>query len=63
MKAFADWQTRCAESGKLRYRNRRDADHVVAGMDRDGMHRERALRSYECPYCHGWHLTSKPKRY
>lgn len=48
--------TRCRH-GKRRYFTRLDAEVVLAGLRRDPARREK--RSYECPACHGWHLTSK----
>ncbi|WP_446223325.1 hypothetical protein ACTWPB_27135 [Nocardia sp. IBHARD005] len=46
--------TRCA-GGKRRYFNRGDAELVLANL---GPQRQEK-RSYECPGCHGWHLTSQ----
>ncbi len=47
--------TRCPH-GKRRYYTRLDAEVVLVGLRRDPARREQ--RSYECPTCHGWHLTS-----
>lgn len=44
---------------KKRYETEMDAmarvnmSKLIAGV---------SLRAYKCPYCDGWHLTSKPKR-
>lgn len=46
--------TRCAD-GKRRYFNRGDAELVLANLGPQC----REKRSYECPGCHGWHLTSQ----
>ncbi|MGS2809901.1 hypothetical protein [Nocardia sp. MW-W600-9] len=43
--------------GKRRYFTRLDAEVVLAGLRRDPARREK--RSYQCPTCHGWHLTSQ----
>ncbi|MFJ6239814.1 hypothetical protein ACIQH0_37810 [Streptomyces griseus] len=44
-------------TGKRRYRNRLDARIALANTRR----RDRGeKRAYQCPGCHGWHLTSKP---
>lgn len=49
--------TRCLH-GKRRYFTRLDAELVLACLDRrDPARREK--RCYECPTCHGWHLTSQ----
>ncbi|WP_186343712.1 hypothetical protein [Streptomyces sp. CFMR 7] len=44
-------------TGKRRYRNRLDARIALANTRRRD-HGEK--RVYQCPGCHGWHLTSKP---
>ncbi|MFC9475938.1 hypothetical protein ACFTS5_27455 [Nocardia sp. NPDC056952] len=49
--------TRCAH-GKRRYFSRTDAEFVLACLD-PADPRRREKRSYECPTCHGWHLTSQ----
>lgn len=48
--------TRCA-IGKRRYFVVNDAELVLAGLDHTDP-RRREKRSYRCPVCHGWHLTS-----
>lgn len=46
---------------KHRYPTRVDAIFAMCDIQhRHGGERER--RAYECPRCHGWHLTSKPYR-
>lgn len=56
---------KCAATGKLRYRSQIDAGialgraiqaRTVAGNE----HVE--CRTYRCPSCGDWHLTSKPQR-
>ena len=41
---------------KLRYQSRGDAFDRAS---RSVMHGSAPLRAYRCPYCGGWHLTSK----
>lgn len=49
--------TRCFH-GKRRYFTRADAELVLGSIDtRDPRRRE--VRCYQCPACHGWHLTSQ----
>ena len=44
---------------KNRYPSRYDAEQAIAAC---AAHGTKGLHSYRCPYCNGWHLTSKPKR-
>lgn len=43
---------------KKRYASRVDAEDAIAACAEHG---RRGLRAYRCPYCGGWHLTSKPR--
>ena len=47
----------CAK--KKRYPSRYDAELAIEACEE---HVASGLRCYECPYCRGWHLTSKPER-
>jgi hypothetical protein len=46
-------------TGKVRYRDKTEALHgmsaIVQGSGRDRL----PTRTYECPMCAGWHLTSQ----
>ena len=44
---------------KNRYPFLSDAEEAIALCETHGT---RGLHAYRCPYCNGWHLTSKPKR-
>ena len=44
---------------KNRYPSRYDAQLAI---DSCAAHGTTGLHSYRCPYCNGWHLTSKPQR-
>lgn len=44
---------------KNRYLTRCDAEEAIASC---AAHGTRGLHAYRCPYCEGWHLTSKPRR-
>ncbi|MEV6098974.1 hypothetical protein [Nocardia sp. NPDC051981] len=48
---------RCADCGKIRYSTQREADLVLATLDRTNPAR-REKNSYRCTACGGWHLTS-----
>lgn len=50
---------RKACESKMRYRSRADAEEAIAACAEHGT---RGLHSYRCPYCNGWHLTSKQQR-
>ena len=44
---------------KNRYAHLDEAEEALAWCVAQG---RRGLSVYECPYCNGWHLTSKPRR-
>lgn len=45
--------------GKATYSSKPEADRVMARIRRKPNQREdRPCRSYRCPTCKGWHLTS-----
>lgn len=44
---------------KNRYATRAEAEDAIASCAAYGT---RGLHCYPCPYCDGWHLTSKPER-
>ncbi|WP_433666912.1 hypothetical protein ACQP06_25190 [Nocardia sp. CA-136227] len=48
---------RCVDGGKIRYPHRREAELMLASMNRANPQR-REKHSYRCPDCAGWHLTS-----
>ncbi|WP_311588581.1 hypothetical protein [Varibaculum massiliense] len=58
---------RCEATGKIRYRERKDAKqalgharHVRAIMENAGVVcRWNIIRAYKCGFCKGWHTTSK----
>jgi hypothetical protein len=60
----------CPASGKVRYGERKDIKLAMRQADWDRSRAalnevtcsRREIRSYECPDCSGWHLTSKPSR-
>lgn len=51
--------SRCAKSGKVRYRTSLDAKIALAKTHRSRKPKRDEKRYYRCPYCDGWHLTSK----
>jgi hypothetical protein len=60
----------CPASGKIRYGELKDVKLAMrqAASDRsradlnEVVCSRREIRSYECPDCSGWHLSSKPAR-
>lgn len=58
---------RCPITGKIRLGERKDARLVLeyvrrcaqADVARGVVSRRRECRSYRCPHCRGWHLTSQ----
>ena len=56
----------CSPNGKKRYRDKKSAIQVLqvaqAAAALDPGSRRRESRTYRCPDCNGWHLTSKPQR-
>ena len=60
----------CPTSGKIRYGEPKDIKLAMRKADWDRSRARlnkvacsrREVRSYECPECSGWHLTSQPVR-
>ena len=60
----------CPSSGKIRYGEPKDIKLAMRQADWDRSRARlnkvacsrREVRSYECPECSGWHLTSQPAR-
>ncbi|VEH02684.1 Uncharacterised protein [Slackia heliotrinireducens] len=50
---------RKACESKNRYSCKSDADQAILSCAAYGT---TGLHAYRCPYCNGWHLTSKPER-
>lgn len=50
---------RCKETGKVRHRDRLDAQIVGARIARKGRD---GARAYRCEFCGSWHLTGQAKR-
>ncbi|MBR3689901.1 MAG: hypothetical protein IKL97_02220 [Eggerthellaceae bacterium] len=54
----SDLRVKACES-KNRYAHLDEAEEALDWCESRG---KRGLSIYECPYCGGWHLTSKPRR-
>lgn len=48
-------------TGKQRYRDRLEARMALLRCTTDTDPRRQEKRTYRCPDCHGWHLTSQPR--
>lgn len=46
-------------TSKIRYDYCSQAEEAIELCAKHGT---RGLHAYRCPYCNGWHLTSKPER-
>lgn len=53
-------------TGKKRHRDKVDAEitlfKTINYIEKMGTDRKKPKRTYECEFCHGWHLTSKDER-
>lgn len=64
----AKQDSRRCDSGKARYRDKTEAVHALHSvknnaerqLEQFGTSRRKESRTYRCPECKGWHLTSKP---
>lgn len=48
--------------GKRRFMSATEAQMALLRIQGYGSRDVVPVRFYECPLCHGWHLTSKPMR-
>lgn len=49
-------------NGKIRFRDKREAEHALQRIASDDSRQKRPTRCYDCPECRGVHLTSMPER-
>lgn len=50
--------------GKVRFTTRAKADAALLQIRKQGERRaagKKPVRSYACPHCNGWHLTSEAR--
>lgn len=45
-------------NGKRRYRSHQEAIQSLHHIKNTSKRDRQPVRAYECPRCHGWHLTS-----
>lgn len=50
------------KTGKARYKDELDAKIALASTQRSRTKSHQESRVYKCPFCRGWHLTSKGVR-
>ena len=50
----------CEATGKRRFRDHREATHVLKNIKNNSTRQVKPCRVYECDACHGWHFTSWP---
>ena len=49
---------RDCRTGKVRYPGRERALHALHRIQNGDTRQKTPCRVYECPMCHGWHLTA-----
>lgn len=54
--------TAACETGKTRYKDEIAAKLALATIRQKAATVHEEQRAYRCPFCRGWHLTSKPRR-
>lgn len=52
----------CQQAKKVRYRDSLEAKMALARITNTSNRDRVPQRSYKCPHCKGWHLTSQNKR-
>lgn len=61
MHGKATHNTRCRQTGKVKFLRKIDAEIALTQIDRsDGTHQEQ--RVYKCPFGRHWHLTSQSQK-
>jgi hypothetical protein len=44
---------------KKRYKDKALAERSIQQWQKHSTREKKPCRAYECPFCHGWHLSSK----
>lgn len=58
----------CTTTGKVKFPNQLECDMAIADIQHRNSHhrrrkyREEPVRSYVCPHCKSWHMTSQEIR-
>lgn len=47
------------DTGKTRFRDQKEAIDSIRHLEHKSSREEIPIRTYKCPKCHGWHVTSK----
>lgn len=60
MKRTVAKRGKCPRTGKARFADESSATRAVRDIAVIADNRDKKpVRAYQCPFCHGWHLTSQ----
>jgi hypothetical protein len=62
MQRFIAKTKRCDRTGKVSYRDEPSANRAIVNIVNFTEREEVPVRSYKCPFCKHWHLTSREER-
>jgi hypothetical protein len=59
MQRFIAKTKRCDRTAKVSYRDEHSANRAIVNITNNSNRDEVPVRSYKCPFCAQWHLTSR----
>jgi hypothetical protein len=62
MQRFIAKTKRCDRTGKVSYRDEHSANRAIVNVATVSQREIVPVRSYQCPFCKHWHLTSREER-
>lgn len=62
MQRFIAKTKRCDRTGKVSYRDEHSANRAIVNVATNSQREIVPVRSYQCPFCKKWHLTSREER-